>query len=181
MKYKSEQQIMKQLGIKSWRYLSRDKVVKFAAMMPDLDKDVMLKVIDQFPEFTKYANDLMDSLHETVQKGMETNSKDYSAALDVITETQSIYKGLLEKENIPSEERILIIHKLSELTELVGNMDKENKKFLKYLNSEVVKATAVSIGTAVVILGGKIIVDSLLGGDEDLIASDAIDVDYEEV
>jgi hypothetical protein len=181
MKYKSEQQIMKKLGIESWRNLSKDKVVKFAAMMSDMDKEVMLKVIDQFPEFTKYANDLLTSLHETLQKSMDMNSSDYQASLEIIKETQSIYKDLLVKDDITTEERLLVINKLSELTKMVEPMDKENKKFYKFINSEAVKTTAVALGTAIVILGGKVIVDSLLGGDDNLAEDDAIDVDYEEI
>jgi hypothetical protein len=38
MKYKNEIQIKKAMGIESWRNLSRDKVIRFAAMMPDMDK-----------------------------------------------------------------------------------------------------------------------------------------------
>lgn len=182
MEYKNEKQIMKKLGIESWRNLSKDKVVKFAAMMPDMDKEVMLKVIDQFPEFTKYASDLLASLHETVQKSMDVNSEDYKASLEIIKETQFIYKELLVKDGITSEERLLIINKLSDLTKSVESMDKENKKFIKILTSETVKATAVAIGTAIVILGGKVIVDNLLGGkDGDFVSTEPIDVDYDEV
>lgn len=39
MKYKNEIQIKKAMGIESWRNLSRDKVIRFAAMMPDMDKE----------------------------------------------------------------------------------------------------------------------------------------------
>ena len=146
MKYKSEQQIMKKLGIESWRNLSKDKVVKFAAMMPDMDKEVMLKVIDQFPEFTKYASDLLASLHETVQKSMDVNNDSYKASLEIIKESQYIYKELLLKDDITTEERILIINKLSDLTKVVESMDKDNKKFIRMLNSDVMKVTAVAIG-----------------------------------
>lgn len=39
MKYKNEMQIKKAMGIENWRNLSRDKVIRFAAMMPDMDKE----------------------------------------------------------------------------------------------------------------------------------------------
>jgi hypothetical protein len=44
-------------------------------MMPDMDKEVMLKVIDQFPEFTKYASNLLAYLHETLQKSKMKNTQ----------------------------------------------------------------------------------------------------------
>lgn len=92
MKYKNEMQIKKTMGIESWRNLSRDKVIRFAAMMPDMDKEVMLEIIPTFPEFTKYGNELLESLRETILKTIDKNSEDYRMSLEIIKETQSICK-----------------------------------------------------------------------------------------
>lgn len=40
MKYDSEEAVKKALGIETWRNLSKDKIVRFAAMMPDMDTEV---------------------------------------------------------------------------------------------------------------------------------------------
>lgn len=110
MKYKNEMQIKKAMGIENWRNLSRDKVIRFAAMMPDMDKEVMLEIIRTFPEFTKYGNELLESLRETILKTIDKNSEDYRMSLEIIKETQSICKEQLFGWKIIDE--IYVRHRL---------------------------------------------------------------------
>ena len=163
MKYKNEIQIKKALGIESWRNLSRDKVVRFAAMMPDMDKEVMLEIIKTFPEFTNYGNDLLKSLRKTIQETVDKNSEDYRMGLAIIQETQVICREQLNRTDISVEERILIWNNLMEVTKLVPVMDKENKKFYEFLNNKYFKATAAALATALVFIGGKVMLDQFSG------------------
>jgi hypothetical protein len=39
MTYKNEDELKKALEIDTWKNLSRDKMIKFAATMPDMDKE----------------------------------------------------------------------------------------------------------------------------------------------
>ena len=173
MKYKNEMQIKKAMGIESWRNISRDKVIRFAAMMPDMDKEVMLEIIRTFPEFTKYGNELLESLRETILKTIDKNSEDYRMSLEIIKETQSICKEQLNREDITPEERAIIWQNLMEVTKMVPIMDKENKKFYENLNSKYVKATVAALLSALVFIGGKVALDQFSGlpledkGDEE--------------
>lgn len=181
MKYKNEKQIKKALGIESWRNLSKDKVVQFASMMPEMNKEVMLEIIKSLPEFTKYGNELLEALHDTIQKSIDRNSSDYQAGLEIIKETQSILKEQLNRENITDEERILIINNLMELARMIPSMDKQNKKLIEILNNNALKATGVALLAVIVFVGGKVFLDKFSGEDPDNKEDDAIDVDCKEV
>ena len=159
MKYKNELQIKKAMGIESWRNLSKDKVIRFAALMPDMDKEVMMEIIKAFPEFTKYGNDLLESLKETIQRSMDKNSEDYRMGLAIIQETQAICKEQLNRTDLSNEERMLIWKNLMEVTKMVPVMDKENKKFYEFLNNKYFKATAAALCAALVFIGGKVVLD----------------------
>ena len=104
----------------------------------------MLEIIRTFPEFTKYGNELLESLRETILKTIDKNSEDYRISLEIIKETQSICKEQLNREDITPEERVLIWQNLMEVTKMVPIMDKENKKFYENLNSKYVKATVAA-------------------------------------
>lgn len=163
MKYQNEVQIKKALGIETWRNLSRDKVIRFAAMMPDMDKEVMLEIIKTFPEFTKYGNDLLESLRETIQTTIDKNSEDYRTALAVIQKTQDICSEQLNRTDISSEERVLIWNNLMEVTRMIPIMDKENKKHYEFLSNKYFKATTAALIAAVVFIGGKVAIDQFSG------------------
>jgi len=55
----SEDEVKQELGIESWRNLSKDKVLRFAAMMPDMDTEVALKIVEHFPVFKDFALDVV--------------------------------------------------------------------------------------------------------------------------
>ncbi len=176
MKFKNEKQIMKSLGIDNWRNLSKDKVIKFAAMMPDMDKEVMFKIIEQFPEFTKFAGSIVESFEEAIQNLSEANSSDYSIVIDALKETQDIIKGELQKPEITPEERKYLIENLMKVAEMFKELDSNNKKFLKGLSNDNLKLGVLAVLAAVVALGGKVLINQL-GNNSD----DSIEIDYTEV
>ena len=68
MRFQSEEQIMNALEITSWRNLSKDHMMRFATMMPDMDPEVAEKIVEQFPEFKLFAIDalnVMEKRHES--------------------------------------------------------------------------------------------------------------------
>lgn len=64
MRDKNEAEIMKMLEIDTWRNLSKDKVLQFAALMPEMDRDVAMRVIAQFPEFRMFAIEALNVIEK---------------------------------------------------------------------------------------------------------------------
>lgn len=56
MTFDSEDAVKKALAIDSWRNLSKDKLLRFVAMMPDMDKEVAVRTIEQFPQFKEFGS-----------------------------------------------------------------------------------------------------------------------------
>ena len=62
MKYTiSEKKVLKKLGISDFRHMTKDKIVKFANMLPYMDKEVALKALEQFPEYKDMSCQLADT------------------------------------------------------------------------------------------------------------------------
>ena len=49
----TEQQVLQALNIPDFRHLSKDKVISFASMLTDMEPEVAMKALEQFPEFAK--------------------------------------------------------------------------------------------------------------------------------
>lgn len=73
MKFENEGEILKELGMESWRNLSKEKMIRFAAMMPDMDKEVALKIIQQLPEFTKFALEALNVMEKEHANTLSSN------------------------------------------------------------------------------------------------------------
>lgn len=53
-RYVSEDTVKRALKIDSFRNLSKDKIMQFASMIPYMDKEVAIAIINQFPEFADF-------------------------------------------------------------------------------------------------------------------------------
>ena len=57
----SEQQVLRKLGIKDFRNMTKAKVIHLASMLDKMDPEVAKKALEQFPEFAKTTSEM---LHE---------------------------------------------------------------------------------------------------------------------
>ena len=54
-RYVSEEAVKHALKIDSFRNLSKDKVMQFASMIPYMDKEVAIAIINQFPVYADFG------------------------------------------------------------------------------------------------------------------------------
>lgn len=168
MKYASEDEVKKAIGIQTWRNLSKESIVKFAAMMPDMDKEVALKVIEKFPEFKAFALDALSQLEQFHKSTVRTNKQSQDQVHTAFQEVREALRSELDREDLSAEERYSIIERISATADREFEKDSENKQFLKGLfdSGAMVAAGAVILG--VVFVGGKF----LIGKDGDSASSE---------
>jgi hypothetical protein len=158
MKYTSEDGVKQALGINSWRNLSRENVVKFAAMMPDMDKELAVKIVEQFPVFTKFGLDALRSMERVQESALNFNERSQKKVHDAYQDVRDAIKGELSKELAP-EERQRLIETMMDTAAKESEKDSENKRLI----GDIVKTAAAVTGgvllTAVVILGAKFIAE----------------------
>jgi hypothetical protein len=155
MKYTSEDGVKQALGINSWRNLSRENVVRFASMMPDMDKELAVKIIEQFPAFTKFGLDALRSMERVQETALNFNERSQKRVHDAYQDVRDAIKGELDKDLTPEERRNLI-DTMMESAAKESEKDSENKRLI----GDVVKTAAVvTVGVllaAVVILGASV-------------------------
>ena len=105
-RYVSEDAVKHALKIDSFRNLSKDKVMQFASMIPYMDKEVALAIINQFPVYADFGKAAIEQYTQTCTSILEKNKESQDA---VINGYQTILNALskrLEKEDISEEKRI---------------------------------------------------------------------------
>jgi hypothetical protein len=160
MGYKNEAEIKQALGIESWRHLSKDKMFRFVAMMPDMDTEVALKIVEQFPvfkEFAKGAVDVMEKAYESALLANEQSQKQFYQALQDAMES---IKGELGKDGLNWEQKRYLIEKIHEFLRLASLKDTENKQFLDRQLAKKVFAVGAVLALCVAFVGRKIAFES---------------------
>jgi len=155
MKYKNEAQVLKKLGLESWRNLSKEHVVRFAAMMPEMDREVALRIVEQFPQFKEFALGALDILERGLESALEKNQASQEHVHSAFRAVREILQGELGREDVGPADRMVILEMIMETARLESDKDSENKRFLESL-TKVAAASVVAVVTlGLVFLGGK--------------------------
>lgn len=161
MAYKNEDEIKQELGIDSWRNLSRDKVIRFAAMMPDMDTEVALKIIEQFPVFKEFAMDVVDSMEKAHESTLSANTQSQDHVHRAFQEIREILKGELQKNDLSWDEKKFLIEQIQETGRQQSQKDTENKRFLDSVLGKVLLGTGAALAAGLIFVGAKVIADQL--------------------
>ena len=149
----TEKSVKEALGITSFRNLSKEKIVEFISLIPNIDKDVAVQIINQFPAYSEMAGAMIAQLNAMCDNAIKeagASQKDSIAAYKLIL---SDLGELLKKDNISSEERADITDKMIMIADRISAKDSEFKEFL--LNT-------LKIG--VPIIGGALILGAAILG-----------------
>lgn len=155
MQYNNEADILKALDMQSWRNLSRDKFVQFLALMPETNKEATLKVISQFPEFTKFARVAVEDATKAFETALGSNERSHARVHEIHLERLTILKAELDKDLTP-DERMRVLDYLRDVCETSAAKDTENKEFLsEQLNKKAI-TTVVTVLALLVFVGARV-------------------------
>lgn len=159
VKYGDEEAVKKALEIDSWRDLSKDKVVKFAAMMPDMDKEVSMAIVNQLPVFTRFALDALQVVERAHSKSVEANERSQKEVHRAYVGVRDILKNELDNPNLTPEERRLLIEDVKETADKEFAKDSENKAFVDSLLTKALAGSTLVVVAAIVFVGGKVVLE----------------------
>ena len=160
MRYNSEVEVMKELGIESWRNLSKDAFLRFLDMVPEVDTEVALELVSQLPEITRFAKVTLDDATQAYEVALASNERSQEMVHRVHLERLSILRGELD-ENLSPEERIRVLDDIRDVNSNAISKDTENKRFLseqfdKKLGVALAAgATVAAVVVAVLKSGGR--------------------------
>ena len=153
----SENDVKSMLGISDFRSISKDQIIQFVSSMHNMDKEVAIKCIEQFPEFEKFSNNALQFLTDASNTIINDNK---SSRKDVVLQNQQILDSLskiLEKEDISPEEQEFVINAMIDVANSTAAIHKNNNEFLKNIFSKLTTVAAVAITIGGALLGVKFI------------------------
>ena len=162
----TEQKVLKKLGIPDFRHMTKDKIVRFATMMPKMDPEVAKKALEQFPEFSKTAQEILSYFKDFSEKGLEKNAESVNSfyqTCDAIIET---LQEQLQDDKLTAAEKQVLIEKMVEVARMKGEKDSENKKFIREMVGIVGTGAMMGIGIIAAALGVQTQMGKLEASDE---------------
>lgn len=163
-RYVSEKAVKHALKIDSFRNLSKEKIMQFASMIPYMDRDVAIAIINQFPVLADFGKAAISSYMQVCDNILE---KSHESQMAVIQGYQTILSALskrMEVESITDAERKSMTEDMISVAEKIAEADLQYKKFLDRMGTKVL----FGILGIVAFVGAGIGINSAFGGTGEL-------------
>lgn len=156
----SENEVKKILAINSFRNISKDKVMEFVSLIPNMDKELAIAIINQFPAYTEFATTAITVLKDMYDSALEKGGASHMEAISAYRKLLDTLGDIAKKDNITEEERKHLTEQMIIIADKIGEKDTEYQErimdFLKY---------GTKFFGGVILVGATILGVSLKGKD----------------
>lgn len=149
----TEKQVLRTLDIPDFRHLSKEKVMTFFSMIPQMDPEVAKKALEQFPNFSSSVREILQDYKNVIEKGLIANSSSTQAYYDASNTILAALQPLLDKQELSFEEKKYIIDQMVKIQKDISKKDTENKKFVLTVLGGACVAIIAAIGGLAAVLG----------------------------
>lgn len=150
----SADEVKAKLGIDDFRSIKKDHLIEFVSSIPDMDKEVAMKCIEQFPNFKDSADYIVGNFYELCTSMVQEDGKD---SIESCKETIEDLRNLLKNDSISEEMQKFIIEKIVDISNLMASMDNDKRHFKENILKIAGIIASVAIATGGAILGVKVI------------------------
>ena len=150
-RFNSEEQVMDVLGVKNLQNLSQDKTKEFVSLLPNMDREVAVGMVSQFPTFDTFARDVIEQLNGTCDRILSSNDVSQKDAIDGYKMTLNSLEKMIEDNKLSFENKRWVIEQMIEVSDRIAEKDTQNKLFLDRMHKRNV---AMGIGMGILVLGG---------------------------
>ena len=126
----SVEEVKNVLKIDSFRNLSKDKIMEFVSLIPNMDKEVAIKIIEQYPAFAKLSESMVAQLNKMCDTALEKNEESQRLTIQAYKQKLDELSNQLHMEDISKEEREKITKQMIEIVDKISVKDTENKAFI---------------------------------------------------
>ena len=151
VKYKTSESVMKALGVQSFHDFPLEKMAQFVKMMPQIDKEVALAIIDQLPSVADFGKTAITEYSQTCNHLLQDNQENQQSVIQSYQSVLHTLEKRFESENIQEEERAALIRDMIDIANKIAEADTKNKNFLKDILGYAVSAIGL-VSTAVITL-----------------------------
>lgn len=163
-RYLSEDAVKHALKIDSFRNVSKDKIMQFASMIPYIDKEVAIEIINQFPIFADFGKTVISCYMQMCDNILEQNHENQMATIQGYQTILNALSKRMDVESITEEDRKSITEDMISVADKIAEINLQNKKFLDRIATKVLWGV---LGVTAIV-GAGIGINTFFGGGREL-------------
>ena len=145
----SEDEVKAKLGITDFRSMKKEQIIDFVSSIPEMDKEVAIECIKQFPHFKEFANDTVSSFYSLCETIINEDNND---AIEANRYILNRLEDQLNQEHITEVTKQFIIGKMVDVGNTLADLDKNKRSF-----KETITKIAGIFGMFVISAGGALL------------------------
>ncbi len=139
----TETKVLRKLDIPDFRHMTKDKVVSFVSMLPQMDPEVAKRALEQFPAFAETSLAIVGCMKDSLGIVADSNAANVSEFNARCREALNALETLLQRDDLTDEGRKQAIDGIVEIIDAMSRKDTENKAFLAGLFRDLLTLTAI--------------------------------------
>lgn len=155
-KLRTELAVKKALNIDSFRNLSKNKIIEFVSLMPQIDRDLALSIINQFPNYASTVGEMINHLKDVCTEVVRDNASSMKSVAEAYGKILDDLGETLKRDDLSSEEREFITKQMISIADKMAAKDTENKRFLTAIANRTAEIVVFSIFILAAVLGVNI-------------------------
>ena len=120
-----------------------------------MDKEVAIKTIEQFPEFSGYAKVLVAQYGTMCDSILKENGSNVQAAMDSYKQTLNVLGEFAKAEDLDPADKRFFAEKMVEVADKMAALDTNNKYFLAGITKNITWFAGGILIVCVAVLGVK--------------------------
>lgn len=151
----SEQDVLRELDVPTFRHITKDKLMSFAAMRQSMDPETARKAMEQVPNLTQAMTEILGDYNELAKQGLTSNDDHMRSYFAIAATTIDALQRELDKPGLSVEERCAIMDRMLVVNEQVSGQVTEGQKFIHRGQIIFGSLFVICVGTLAVILGAN--------------------------
>ena len=148
----TEEKVLKKLDIPDFRYITKDKVMALATMIPKMDSEVAKKAIEQFPNFSSTSLQIMKEYKDILEQAIQENKEGTQILYDMYNHVMNCYEKVLIEDNPTFDEKMCILVRMKEIADEMQKIENEKEN----ARLKIVGIASGVVTTIVAVLGAAI-------------------------
>ena len=96
----SEEQVKKALKIDNFRNIPKAKIMDFVSLIPNMDKEVAIAIINQFPTYAETAGSMITQLNLMCDNILKSSDSSHKEAINAYKKILDDLGEILKREKI---------------------------------------------------------------------------------
>lgn len=151
----SEQDVLRELDVPTFRHVTKDKLMSFAAMRQSMDPETAQKAMEQIPHLTQAMTEVLGDYSEMVNQGLTSNDEHMRSYFAIAATTIDALQRELERPGLSFEDRCAIMDRMLAVNEQVSGQVTEGQKFIRRGQIIVGSVIVFCFGAVAAILGAN--------------------------